>query len=126
MRKLVLMNGVTNDDAYEAAGEMAMFCIDVASTMTTSTSLGRAFLGTSHFVFEIAKMIRENNFDILDDVLDEFIDNAGRFEEDKEAGKVLAKICIFTLNQRFSETAFFRTKCGNMAIEVFRIVLDIL
>lgn len=126
MRKLVLMTGVTNDEAYKAAGEMAMYCIDVASTMTVSSSVGRAFLGTAHFVFEIAKMIRENNFDILDDVLDEFIDNAERFEEDKEAGKVLAKICIFTLNQRFSETTFFRTKCGNMAIEVFRVLLNIL
>lgn len=126
MRKLVLMNGVTNDEAYEAAGEMAMYCIDVALTMTINTSLGRAFLGMSHFVFEIAKMIRENNFGILDNVLDEFIDNAERFEEDKEAGKVLAKICISTLNQRFSETAFFRTECGDMAIEVFRMLLNIL
>lgn len=126
MRKLVLMNGVTNDEAYEAASEMAMYCIDVASTMTVSASLGRAFLGTAHFVFEIAKMIRENNFDILDNVLDEFIDNVERFDEDKEAGKNLAKICLFTLNQRFIESTFFRTKCGNMAIEVFRVVLDIL
>lgn len=107
--EIVLMSGVTEEQANDIATAMVQKCGDIASTMPASSDLSRAFTGLMNFVTILAsKDSRKGG--VVEREMEKFIELSYTIGRDSAEGRLLMKICVKTLNRAIADAKVFRIK----------------
>lgn len=110
--EIVLMSGVSEEQANDIATAMIQKCGEIASTMPASSSLSRAFTGLMNFVTILARKDSRKG-GVVEREMEKFVELAGTIGRDSVEGRLLMKTCVKTLNSAITDSKVFRIKVEN-------------